>query len=806
VTAWPLPLAAAAFWSGLLAAPTVGVRGTTAGWLCVGAALLVASASLGGDRVDLADRAGLVDERFEPRSVSALRSGRATGRVPAALVLALALAGVAVLGVGWGAFAAHRVRGSALLAAAPRAMVLDGQVRTDPSTTSIGWWTIVDARTASWDDSEVALRESVWVSGRGDPPAIVRGDRVRVVGDAEAPGRSDFASMLRRRGIAVVLDADDVRKLGSASNPVVRSAQRFRAVVGVSIGRLFRQPESGLLLGLALGDDSRLDEGLARDFHATGLGHLLVVSGENVAMVLAPVLALALWLRLSRWPTFVLAAATVLFFVVLTGAEPSVLRAGVMAGLTLFGVLTGRPRSTAAVLSGAVLILLVVDPTLVWSVGFQLSVAATAGMVGMATTIARRIGFLPRPVALAAAATIAAQVAVTPILLFYFHEVPVVTVVANVLAFPAVSPALLLGLLAGAIGVAAPALARPVAALATLPMKYLELVADRLAKAPVPWITTGGGLRVLVVGGALVLALTWWLRERRRIPRPAQLAAALAFAVFVWSGAVTAGPSSGLVVRFFDVGQGDAALVSSPAGAHVLIDGGPEPDVVATKLAALGVKRLDLLVATHPHADHYVGFAEVLARIPVALVLDTGCVTPESGSVPYRSFLRAVHAEGVPEEQPVRGDVYRIGDLRFDVLSPDRCWSGTNSDPNNDSLVLRLSYGGRSVLFANEPEVDAQQVMLDDDVPFAADVLNVPHHGAATSLDEFLAAAGGRVAVVSVGPNSYGHPVPRTLDVLRASGARVFRTDRAGDVTIEFGETGMRVRTGTGRVAVVGFG
>ncbi len=135
-------------------------------------------------------------------------------------------------------------------------------------------------------------------------------------------------------------------------------------------------------------------------------------------MILAPVLALALLLRLARVPRFLLGAGTVIFFVVLTGAEPSVMRAGVMAGLTLFGVVLGRPRSAALILGGSVLILLIVDPTLVWSIGFQLSVAATAGMVALAGPLADRLRFLPRALALAASTTMAAQAAVSPVLLF----------------------------------------------------------------------------------------------------------------------------------------------------------------------------------------------------------------------------------------------------------------------------------------------------------------------------------------------------------------------------------------------------
>ena len=147
----------------------------------------------------------------------------------------------------------------------------------------------------------------------------------------------------------------------------------------------------------------------------------------------------------------------------------------------------------------------------------------------------------------------------------------------------------------------------------------------------------------------------------------------------------------------------------------------------------------------------------------------------------------------------MRGDVLVVGDLRFDVLSPDRCWQGSNSDPNNDSLVLLLTYRGDSVLFANEPEADAQQVMLNDHEPVVAEVLNVPHHGAGTSILPFFRAVHEAVAIVSVGPNSYGHPVPRTLEELRSTGARVYRTDRSGDVTIRFQEPGIRVDTGRGR-------
>jgi competence protein ComEC len=795
VRSWSLPATAAAFWAGLLAR-TVAVESRAAVWPFIAVTLFAFAAAIAASPRRAVGRSPLVAAgllQADPPPVDVVAAAGVRAERNPIVAVSFAMVAVFALGITWGAVHDARLDSSLLARLAPERIVATGTLRSDPSGTPIGWSAIVDlsrvqAGTATW-----SVRESVWVSGNGAPLKAVRGDRLELSGVVLVPDDPEFADALRRKGIVAELEASEIDRLGGSGNPFVRATQVFRAFVGRSITRLFPPREAGLLMGLALGDDSRLDPSLARDFQATGLGHLLVVSGENVAMVLGPMLGLAMALRLRRWPRFLVGLGTVVFFVVLTGAEPSVMRAGVMAGLTLLGVLLGRPRSAGAILAGAVLLLLVLDPWLVWSIGFQLSVAATAGMVALASPLADRMRFVPRAVSLAAGTTLAAQIGVTPILLFHFHEVPGVTILANLAAFPAVSPALLLGLLASGLGLAWMPLGRVVAGAAVLPMRYLELVADRLGKAPVGWIT-GGGPLVLVAGIGFAVVLSWWLRTGRRPPRRAFAAGAFVLPLLVWSTAISAGPPSELTVHFFDVGQGDGALIQTPDGANVLVDGGPEPDEVATDLAALGVKRLDVVVATHAHADHVIGLPAVLARFPAGLVLEPGC--PVEGA-PYQADLdRAIADEHVPVEYPRVGDVYSVGALRLDVLSPDRCWEGTNSDPNNDSIVLLVTYRDDTVLMGGEPEVEAQQVMLDEGEPLRAEVFKVPHHGAATSVPEFFQAVDAQLSVIPVGqPNPYGHPAPETLQALQATGTAIWRTDQHGDITVSFEPRGPTVES-----------
>ena len=452
--AWALPLAAGAFWVGILAEgiPPRG-PGAAAGFLV----LLCALAGMGAT--------------LAPRARAYLGSA-------AWLVLILCFG---LLGAGWASVREARVRASPLAALAGRPVIVAGGIESPPASGVFGWTATLRVdlaipRSSSPSDG-VRLADRVWVEGHGPPPVLRLGDRVTVEGVASGL-RGSFGAYLRHRGYAAILSAGHLLGRSPPSGLLRRSANGLRSAFGRSLQRVLPRREAGLMMGLALGDTTRLDPTVEESFRATGLSHLTAVSGENLAMFTAPILAAAMALRLGRSARLLVGVVSVVFFVLLTGGEPSVLRAAAMAGLTLLGVFLGRPRTPQAILAGAVLLLLASDPTLVYSIGFRLSVAATAGIALLAGPLSEWLRWLPRSLALAAGTTIGAQAGVTPLLLYQFGLVPLVSVPANLLAFPAVGPAMILGLLAAAAGTVAHPLGATVAMLARLPLGYLEGLAQ----------------------------------------------------------------------------------------------------------------------------------------------------------------------------------------------------------------------------------------------------------------------------------------------------------------------------------------
>ncbi len=537
----------------------------------------------------------------------------------------------------------------------------------------------------------------------------------------------------------------------------------------------------GLLPGLVVGDTSGMSDELRADAREAGLSHLTAVSGANCAIVLALVLAMVRPTPLGRTGRSVLAVVGLAGFVVLARPSPSVLRAALMGLIALLALALGRRRAAMPALLGAITLLVLADPDLALEPGFVLSVLATGSLLTLAPSwadaFARR---MPRWLAQALAVPLAAQAAVTPVVVLLSGSISLVAVPANLLAAPAVPVATVAGVVAAVLAPVTPTGAHLAAAVGGYPCSWIAAVAHRAAWTPhgaIGWPRTALGV---LLAALVVVLLVVLLRHRRsrRLFVAALVGVLLATLLLPRTGRTWPPPDWTFLAC--DVGQGDATLIrGSPADPPVLVDAGPDPRALRTCLDGLGVDRLSAVELSHLHADHVEGLPAVLGRIPTAAVF----VNPWNEPAGEQRRVRGWAARaGLPLTVLSAGQRWTAGGVQFEVIGPARVLRGTESDPNNNSTVLLAQAHGLSVLLTGDVETDAQAALLSTGVP-RADVLKVPHHGSADQDPRFLAAVGARAAVASVGAdNPYGHPSPRTLDLLERAGSRTLRTDRDGSV------------------------
>ena len=262
----------------------------------------------------------------------------------------------------------------------------------------------------------------------------------------------------------------------------------------------------------------------------------------------------------------------------------------------------------------------------------------------------------------------------------------------------------------------------------------------------------------------------------------------------LWSGGPRCAAAAELSVTFFDIGQGDSVLIVSPAGKRVLIDGGPPEagERLVARLAAHRVELIDLVILTHPHADHLGGLKRVAAAVPIRMFLDAAY---PSTSPAYTGLLNVLAQRGVTVKQAAAGRQIDLGGgALLTLLGPPAPWlTSTRSDINANSVVARLTWQGRTALFTGDSEPETESWLLTQYGGAAgagrlrAELLKVAHHGGKySSTVPFLQAVAPQIAVISVGAgNDYGHPTPEALARLAQVGARVLRTDQDGEVTVE---------------------
>jgi competence protein ComEC len=657
-----------------------------------------------------------------------------------------------------------------------------------------------------WRGPRPVARLTVPVFDPAVPPAWRPGDLLQFTArlgpprNFKNPAAFDYRSSLAARGIdltGVIKSPRLIDVITTDRIPWLDILPSLRRRIGGSLSRAAGpdHPETAsFLTALLIGERDDLPPEIRDPLMKAGVYHIVALSGLNVAIIvsLAALILTLVPLRPSSRRA-ALALAAILYWV-LARQGGSISRAALMAILYLAGALLERRISAigSVAVTGALLVLH--RSCRVWDAGFQLTFAASLALILLGGNAAgardrrasRRASMLDRLVRAAriSAAALAGTILVTA---HHFQSIAPVSLLANLVAVPAANLLLLL-----ALGIVGLSWAPPVWA------GFLALAASRVLHALTCFASTisspawmsfhvvppGGHV---VLGGETAMVLSGALRSKSG-RRAAGFVLTAAILWTVLAGLISP-PGGRLEVTALDVGQGDAIVLRFPNGLTMLVDAGGftrssfdvGERIVGSALRALGQLRLDVLVITHAHHDHLGGAAAIIKDFsPAAIWL--GRMPADNPEVARLEHL--AESRGIPMVFPRRGVTLAMGGTRIQIFNPGPGSPTTGGASNDDSLVMRITYGRRSALLTGDLEAPLESIVLNQRGEIEGELLKVAHHGSRTSTSPpFLARVNPRVAVISVGgSNPWGHPDPLVLRRLAAAGVEVYRTDVAGAV------------------------
>lgn len=626
------------------------------------------------------------------------------------------------------------------------------------------------------------------------------------VNPPRVPGAFDTKGWLRSQGFSAYGKFVNYKIVNSRWIPE-RSFDNFRKWIQSRFAEFLPPAETGLLLGLLAGDRSGIPEALRNDFQRSGLVHVLAISGFHVVLLAGMLMVFLKATNLPHRIVRIIAVVLLFLYIPVTGGSPAVRRAVLMFAVPQIGALLQRPANTLNSLGVALIFILLPEPSVLWNPGFQLSVAATAGiLIGSPLNPFANVphslkknklwnklqGFVIDPTYV----TLCATLATAPFLIHHFKTLSPFAWLGNIVVVPGIS----LGMQAGLFALISPIdfLREYFCYAAGFFLRLASLLTRVLSDSSMASVTVGpfGPAILFMLGFSFVLIPVF---RKNEIARLYCFISLLVFSIFFCFQSYAKIQAPQWNVTFIDVGQGDSILLTTPSGKHILIDAGEVgrrdsgKDIIVPYLHHIGVLQLDALVITHPDADHFGGAASIIKTFPVKELWMSECARTEE-----KREWQAIISEALGRKIPIR-DVHRgftWKEQHFELLALHP-HNFVCKDANTESITLRVKGTSHSAMLTGDLTVKGEKQIMATDAFLKSDILKLGHHGSKTSSSrEFLTSVNPKLALVSSGfHNRFHHPSKQTIRRLDSLGIPYLNTAEQGTISITFSQDTMIVKS-----------
>ncbi len=663
--------------------------------------------------------------------------------------------------------------------------------------------------------------DELLITGSLDNPPVFIND---TTGEVEF----DYANYLALQDMYSVMVYPSIEVMSQGNGNIILSAlYAFKADLSLSLGRALPEPQASLSQGILLGMRDGIPDSVKQNFSHTGTYHLLAISGLHLGIIAAIALSMGLAVFGRRYYLYVwLALLVIWFYALISGANPPVIRAAIMASVFLLAELTGRQRNALPALGLAAAVMVAIDPKVIFTASFQMSFAAMTGiillypgfrpcgqkLICVSLKQNNKLTRLPGVVTDSLAVSLAATLFVAPLIVYYFGIFSPLGPLVTLIALPGLVAVIISGGLIAIAGLCWPLLAGIIGWAGWLFSSYMLSVVDLAAGLHVHI----GGVSLssyMILAYYMGLLLIIWLVDRRRLIKGWFNAKLLRDNRFWQTGSISkrhllhifliclvllliinpAGcrTDERFKIHFLDVGQGDAILFSQ-GNQQVLVDGGPSPQALMNELGdkmPFWDRTIDLVVLTHAHADHINGLIEVLKRYEVKQVLypETLHTAGSYDNQAFAKWLDIIEEKSIPVTIARAGQYFYMGDVIVSVLNPpSNLISGSDSDTDNNSVVLNIQAGGLSIILTGDLMWQGELDLVLSRMLEQVHLLKVGHHGSRTSSsEEFIAVLKPGLGVICVGENSYGHPHEEAISRLSVvlESHQIYRTDTNRGVT-----------------------